>query len=189
MTNNTRDHDPKLDGAAKPASPYMGDMGAGEFAECTVCATKRGTPQLCNPCLHNRWAVAQVVAERDEYLKRAQENWEMLQVADKRAEADLATARGRLRDTCQILVACVGADGPTNAEDVARDIVAEVARLKAELAQRGEVRELRAAVKRLLAMSLNGSVRDEMAARARARKAPAAVDAELHELSIKETTK
>ena len=105
------------------------------------------------------------------------------------AEADLATARGRLRDTCQILVACVGADGPTNAEDVARDIVAEVARLKAELAQRGEVRELRAAVKRLLAMSLNGSVRDEMAARTRARKALAAVDAEMPELSKKDTTK
>ena len=39
-------------------------------------------------------------------------------------------AKARLRDTCQILVACVGADGPTNAEDAARDVVVEVERLK-----------------------------------------------------------
>jgi hypothetical protein len=33
-----------------------------EFKECSVCASKPGSPQLCGSCLQNRWTISQLTS-------------------------------------------------------------------------------------------------------------------------------
>lgn len=45
-----------------------------EFKECESCASKPGTPILCNGCLHNRNAIYELHTE----LKEAQKKIEVI---------------------------------------------------------------------------------------------------------------
>jgi len=60
--------------------------------------------------------------------RKSEDPWQ--KVSD--LEQDNAQLKDRLRTTCQILVEAVGADGPTDAEDVARRIVEELRQARAE---------------------------------------------------------
>lgn len=57
----------------------------------------------------------------------------VIRSSDGRASAERDELQSRLRETAQILIAVVGADGPTNAEDVAVKAVGLIDELRAQL--------------------------------------------------------
>jgi len=40
-----------------------------EFMECPDCGSKPGSPDLCKPCLHNRWVITRLQHENEKRFK------------------------------------------------------------------------------------------------------------------------
>lgn len=57
MASRSEERRLQLQRAAHPKPEIRKALELGEFMECDVCNAKPGMPDLCQPCLHNRWLI------------------------------------------------------------------------------------------------------------------------------------